>query len=267
MVVAGHGCVPIRGTEILADRQNSAADIAKIPERGRELLVLLAEAHHHTGLRGDVGGVAAGAIEQLQRPRVPSPRSRHLVQPRNGFGVVIEHVGPGIEHRVERLLVALKIRNQDFDPAFRQARPCFADRSREDRRAAVREIIAIDGGDDDVVQVEDLNRVRYPGGFAGIDRAGAAVRHRAIRARARADVAQDHERRGAMVPAFADVRAARVLADGVQVEAPHQALQAQITGGPRCAYFQPLGLRQPFFARRQRDDASHFHNYSGDRWW
>ena len=53
------------------------------------------------------------------------------------------------------------------------------------------------------------------GGFARVDGAGSSVCDRAIRARTRADVAEDHERGGPMIPAFADVRTARVLADGV----------------------------------------------------
>src|SRR5205814_1405981 len=84
------------------------------------------------------------------------------------------------------------------------------------RRAAVWQIVAVDRGNHDVVKVERANRVGDAGRFAGIDRPGTSVRHRAIRARARAAVAADHEGRGAAVPALADVRALRLLAPGVR---------------------------------------------------
>ena len=80
-------------------------------------------------------------------------------------------------------------------------------------------------------------------GLRGIDRAGSAVGHGAVRAGARADVAEDHERGGAVVPALADVRAARFLADGVQVQLAHQPLEPQVARRPRRAHLQPLGLR------------------------
>src|SRR5262249_14104614 len=46
------------------------------------------------------------------------------------------------------------------------------------------------------------------------------------------DVAQDHERGRAVLPALADVRTVRFLADRMEVEVAHQLLQLQI---PRAA--------------------------------
>ena len=59
-----------------------------------------------------------------------------------------------------------------------------------------------------------------PGRPAGLDRAEAA--------RPGAGVAQDHDRRGALVPALPDVRAVGLLADRVQVEAAEQALEVVV---------------------------------------
>ena len=78
-------------------------------------------------------------------------------------------------------------------------------------------------------------------GSAEID-ARAAVGDRAVRAGARADVAENHERGGAVVPAFADVRAARFLADRVQVQLAHQRLEAQVVGRPGARTFSHSGL-------------------------
>ena len=65
---------------------------------------------------------------------------------------------------------------------------------------------------------------------------------RAVRAIPRADVAQDHERRGPMVPTFADVGALRFLADRVELELPHQPLDPRVLRPARSPDFQPRRL-------------------------
>src|SRR5690606_17034294 len=89
-------------------------------------------------------------------------------------------------------------------------------------RAAVGQIVAVDRSDDDVLETE-------PGGRRGdmfrlerIDLARHPGLDVAERAGARADVAEDHHRRVLLAPALADVRAGRLLADGVEAEFAHQ---------------------------------------------
>jgi hypothetical protein len=63
----------------------------------------------------------------------------------------------------------------------------------------------------------------------------APVRDGAIPTIPRADVPENHERRRAMLPALADVRAVRLLAHGMQPHVAHELLQAQVVrpaGGP-----------------------------------
>ena len=81
------------------------------------------------------------------------------------------------------------------------------------------------------------------------------MRHGAVGARARADVAEDHERRGAVVPALADVGAVRVFADGVELQLAHDALQPEVVLRPGRAHLQPLGLRRTRPAPRRARDA------------
>src|SRR5262245_14618042 len=54
--------------------------------------------------------------------------------------------------------------------------------------------------------------------LVGVERLRLALADGAESAAARANVARDHKSRGAVRPAFVYVRAARLLADGVQVE-------------------------------------------------
>ncbi len=81
-------------------------------------------------------------------------------------------------------------------------------------------------------------------GSSIIHRQRAAFLHRAEAAAARADVAQDHERRGAAVPAIADVGTSRALAHRVQVQIPHQLLQVAVIIANRSGSPQPSGPRR-----------------------
>src|SRR5262245_24390957 len=88
--------------------------------------------------------------------------------------------------------------------------------------------------------------------FVRIGRERPAVRDVAERAAARADVAEDHEGRRALAEAFGDVRAGRLLADGVQLLRAQDVLdlvEARVRAGG--AHADPRGLHQP---RRLRDD-------------
>ena len=101
-------------------------------------------------------------------------------------------------------------------------------------RPAVRQIIAVDRGDDDMLEAE------RPGGFGDVLRLQRVDRPRhagldvAEGAGPRAGIAQDHHRGVLLAPAFADVGAGRFLADGVEVQPPHQ--RARLGKGlPRSA--------------------------------
>ena len=123
-----------------------------------------------------------------------------------------------------------------------------ADRRRVVAGAAVGDVVAVDRGDDDVLELhlrrglrepQRLERVGRRLGLAGVDVAVAAG--------ARAGVAEDLERRRAAAPALGDVRAARLLADRVQRQAVHELLDVEVRGVlRRRAHLHPLGAARPF---------------------
>ena len=95
--------------------------------------------------------------------------------------------------------------------------------------AAVGDVVAVDRRDHhvlqlhlgrDVRQAQRLERIRWAVGPAAV--------HVAVAARARARVAEDLEGRGAAAPALADVRAARLLADGVEALAVDELLDVVV---------------------------------------
>ncbi len=82
------------------------------------------------------------------------------------------------------------------------------------RSSPVVEIVAIDGRNHDVLEAERSYRIRHPHRLIRIERTRTPGRHVAERAGARAHVAHDHHGRVALLPARADVGAARLFADG-----------------------------------------------------
>ena len=109
--------------------------------------------------------------------------------------------------------------------------------------AAVGDIVAVDGGNDDVLQAHLRRRLREP---ERLERVGRVLRlarvHVAVAAGAGAGVAEDLERRGALAPALGDVRAARLLAHRVEARAVDQLLDVEVAAvGARCAHLHPLG--------------------------
>ena len=118
-----------------------------------------------------------------------------------------------------------------------------ADRGREMSRAAIGEVVAIDGRDDDVREphrrgrLGEAKRLERVGRRLGLARVDVAVP-----ARARAGVAEDLEGRRAASPALADVRAARLLADRDEARAVEELADVAVLAvRARRAHLHPVG--------------------------
>src|SRR5687767_8006271 len=112
-------------------------------------------------------------------------------------------------------------------------------------RAAVPEIVAVDARDHDIGKTKKRNCFCQMPGLLGIRRERPAVRHVAERAAARADVAEDHESRGALAEALGDVRAGGFLAHRVQLLAAQDVLDlGEARVGAWRAHADPRRLRQ-----------------------
>src|SRR5579871_6804791 len=79
-------------------------------------------------------------------------------------------------------------------------------------------------------------------GFVGVVFGRTAVGDRAVWTVPRTDVAQDHERRGAVLPALAAVGAVGLLTNSVEVQVPHEALEPGIVGPAWRSNLQPARL-------------------------
>jgi hypothetical protein len=131
---------------------------------------------------------------------------------------VVHHVGPSRLQNLESAIhPAAEIGRQDLDPRGRRQLSGALDARDEVGGPAVAQVVAIDAGDDDVLSGATPRSCapRFSGSSASSG-SGTAMADVAERAAPRALVAHDHERRGAVAEALADVRAARLLAHRVQ---------------------------------------------------
>src|SRR5260370_15481301 len=78
--------------------------------------------------------------------------------------------------------------------------------------------------------------------LVGVERANFAVRDRAVGAIACAYIAHQHEGRGAMRKAFADIRAARFLANRMQFQLAENRLGAEVLRRYRRANLDPIRM-------------------------
>ncbi len=68
------------------------------------------------------------------------------------------------------------------------------------------------------------------------------MRHGAVGAIARANVTQNHERRGTVFPTLANIWTVCFLAHRVQIEVLHELLEAHVICAARCLHLKPLWL-------------------------
>ena len=106
-------------------------------------------------------------------------------------------------------------------------------------------VIAIHAGDDGMLQSKRGDGFGDATRLIPIDRLGTAFGHGAESAAASADIAQQHEGRGLVIPALADVRALRRFADGVQPKPARQLFQVMEVFANRSFRPQPLRLGLP----------------------
>ena len=206
-------------------------------------------------VRTGIVGELLRAAEEPERLVVARLCSAHPpVQPPHGLDVVVEDLGSRCEHCVERLLLHVEeVRRQHLDARVGQLGLDRPDRRREVAGAPVGDVVAVDGGDDDVLELHlrrslaDAKRLECVRRVLRLARVDVAVA-----AGTGACLAEDLECRGAAPPALGDVRAAGLLADGVQREAVQQLLDVEVAAvGTRRADLHPLGAAGSFGHRKR----------------
>ena len=102
-VEPGHGQVIARGAQVLADSEDVAADSGEVAKDVEQFVGLFAEADHHAGL-GNADRVELLCIaQQLERALIARAGAYDAIEPRDGFGVVVENFRLGVDDDPDRL--------------------------------------------------------------------------------------------------------------------------------------------------------------------
>ena len=99
--VADNRQVIERGPQVLAKGQNLAVVRKQVAHHSEHLLRLFAETEHQAGLGGDSGIKLARCADQAQRLLVARAGAHRAIQARDGFRVVVQHVGTGIHYNFQ----------------------------------------------------------------------------------------------------------------------------------------------------------------------
>ena len=89
-----------------------------------------------------------GIGQQIERALVAGSRAHCSIETRNGFGVVVKHVGLGVEDDAQWFFQTLKVGNQHLDAAVRHESANLADGLGKNLRSADIVVIAIYAGHD-----------------------------------------------------------------------------------------------------------------------
>ena len=241
--------VLLRWAEVLADGEDVAVDRSEVDERLAELLARLTQADHEARLSVD-GAVAAGDLashllgvrKDFERAVVAGALADRLLEPLNGLQVVVQDVRPGLHDCPQRLVAAIEVRDQDLDAHSRTLASKRADSFGKDVGATVREVVASHARHDHVLEAHLCDRLGdstwlvlvVPGRPARLDGAEATG--------PRADVAENHDRGGALLPALPDVGTVGFLAHRVQRQAAQDALQLVVVLTAGESGLDPFGV-------------------------
>jgi hypothetical protein len=155
---------------------------------------------------------------------------------------VREHLGPGAEHLVEQRRLAVEVGDEQLDAAPVDERVDLAHGLRVEPRPAVGQVVARDSGYRRVAQAHRGDRLGHPARLVGVELGRLAGVDLAEVTPPGALVAADQERRLAVFPTLVDVRAAGLLAHGVQALALDQTAQVRVLGAHLRGYLDPRRL-------------------------
>jgi hypothetical protein len=234
----GDGGVAPRGAEVLADRDDVHLRAAQVGQDLPDLLVRLPQTDHEAAL-ADLGltDPLAGR-QQVQGTLVPALGPDPGKQPGHRLDVVVEHVGRGLEQSLQGVVPPSEIGCQDLDARPGESPAQLQDGFREDRGAAVGQVVAGHRREHDVAETEPGRRLGDPARLVGVWRQGPGRGHRAVGTAPRATVPQEHEGRGPPGEALPEVRAASLLAHRGQ-----RLLAKQYTEGPGTRLEGPVLAR------------------------
>ena len=235
-----HRVMPHRRPQVLGDGDDVAARVVKVGQRGADLVGRLTHAEDEVGL-GDQAVVARRG-QHREAALVAERRTDPLEDARHRFDVVRQHFWARLENLRQQGRLGVEIGDQQLHPGVRVELLDCAHGLGVQPRAAVGQVVAGHAGDRRIAQPHRLHAFGDAARLVAVEFGGLTRVDLAEVAAAGALFAADEEGGLAVLPAFEDVRAARLLADGVQALAPDQGLELLVLRAHLGAGLDPRRL-------------------------
>ena len=146
-----HHLVMLAGRlQILPDGEEIHIGRAQVVHHLQHFVALLAQAQHDPRLGEHRRIEFLHPLQQPQRMEIARARPHREIERGHGFQIVVEHVGLGRDHDLQRAVLAQEVGRQHLDGGLRATLADGADGVGEMLGAAVGEIVAVNRGDDDV---------------------------------------------------------------------------------------------------------------------
>ncbi|EAT09180.1 hypothetical protein SKA58_09466 [Sphingomonas sp. SKA58] len=251
-----------RRLEILAHGQKIDVGRTHVVHHLMHLQPLLAQPQHDARLGEDRRIELLDRFQQAQRRVIARARPDGWIEARHGFKIVIVDVGARRNDHFDRpLMLVAEIGRQNFDGRVRRRAAQSFDHLDELAGAAIGQIVAIDRGNDDMLQPHFSAGIRQILRLIGVDLARHAGLDVAEGTGAGAHVPQDHDRRMLFGPAFADIGTGRFLANRRQLLFPHQLAGLIIALAGRGFHADPVGLAGAFGLGRRGNGGQLVHGH------
>jgi hypothetical protein len=205
--------------QVLAEGQDVAADLTEVIHGGEDFGFGFTEAEHEAGLGVErVLGPLPGFGQNAERTIIGGTMTNGWGEATDRFQVVIENVRLGVEHRLDGIVLVVEVRGQNLDDSAGVDGADGFDGAGKMIGAAVGEVIAGNGRDDDVAQAHPTGGLGEAGRFFGVEWQGFGGGDSAESAGTSAVIAGDHEGGGALAPAFPMVGATGAFADRMKLK-------------------------------------------------
>ena len=163
-VIARHRQVISGWTQVLSNGQHVRSHRCQVAIHLQQLVHFFSQADHDTGLGGHARVDDLGILQQPQRALVTGARSHHAIEPRDRFGVVVQHLGLGLDHDADSFFLALKVRDKDFHLAAGRLAANLLDHHRKGACASKNVVVTIHAGDDRMFELKSWRPLPPPGG-------------------------------------------------------------------------------------------------------
>ena len=164
------------------------------------------------------------------------------MHPSNGLHVVAQDFWFGGDDGVQLIVPSLMVADQAFDTGVRAGFMHALDGLGPDGGATIRQVVAVNTGDDDMSQSHEGDGFCDTTGLVVVDFSGSARLDVAKATRSGAGVPQDHDGGRPAVPAFTHVWTGRFFADRVQSMRVHDLTESLIARAAGHPGSEPVGF-------------------------